>query len=104
MTTRTIPARSCECCYAHSLNEMFNRFNPACLQCGARYIRMAPRWRRSEQEVTDLRRHVLKVWGQYGHREQELRDAAKNWTKTDAQSGGQAESEGSAGRKRGKRR
>ena len=65
---------------------------------------MAPRWRRSEQEVTDLRRHVLKVWMQHGHSEEDLRAAAKSWTKTDGQSGGRDESKGSADRKRGRRR
>jgi len=52
-------------------------FNPACLYCGGRYIRLIGRQPIAESRARDWRRKVLADWMKYGHPEAELRRLAK---------------------------
>jgi hypothetical protein len=54
-----------------------NTFNPACLYCGARYIRHLGTLRTSAADIAVRRRGVLDVWKKHGHDEAQLRALAK---------------------------
>lgn len=64
----------CEC---HECRRDLNRFNPACVGCGGRYIRdVQKRAMPLEPKVKWLRK-ILTDWMAFGHAEQELRDRGK---------------------------
>lgn len=50
-----------------------NRFNPACVGCGARYLRDIKRRRMGQDTKVEWLRDILKTWMSYGHAEAELR-------------------------------
>jgi hypothetical protein len=94
----------CDCCAYFLLNpDHFSRYNPACLHCGARYIKQMPRWAKGAEEVAERRRRVLKTWMEYGHKEEDLRSLAKGAAFPTA-SIGPVESSGSVSRSQGRRR
>jgi len=54
-----------------------NLYSPACLQCGARYLRAVQDTRRlPDAEKADWLRKILADWMAFGHPEQELRARA----------------------------
>jgi hypothetical protein len=54
-----------------------NRYDPACLTCGGRYLRDIKRLRIPEDKKVDWLREALADWMTYGHAESDLRALAK---------------------------
>ena len=50
-----------------------NRYNPACLSCGQRYIRDVKARRMALEEKQQWLRSILKTWMEFGHAESDLR-------------------------------
>ena len=67
----------CECCNTAREFPGYRRFDPACLWCGARYIRWLSRWVPDPAALKERRQKVLADWMQYGHAEADLRALAK---------------------------
>lgn len=67
----------CECCNTAQEFPGYRRFDPACLWCGARYIRCLAQWVFEPGAIKARRQKVLADWMQYGHAEAELRAWAK---------------------------
>lgn len=67
----------CDCCQTAREFPGYRRFDPACLWCGARYIRLVGSLPISREQATQRRQHVLRDWMQYGHAESDLRAWAK---------------------------
>lgn len=55
----------------------WQRFNPACLDCGARYLWCIQRLALQQDEKRDWLRKTLDLWKSFGHPERALRDGAK---------------------------
>lgn len=68
---------TCECCTAAKESPDHRWFDPACLWCGARYIRRMSRFASDPVEVKERRQMVLADWMRYGHAEADLRAWAK---------------------------
>lgn len=65
---------TCDCCQKDRAFPPFLRFDPACLWCGARYIkrvRALKTW--PKQDRTDWASQVLADWLALGHSEAEIR-------------------------------
>ena len=50
--------------------------NPACLECGGRYLKAIQRLQIGQEDKRERLRAALKVWMEYGHSEAELRRLA----------------------------
>lgn len=53
-----------------------NRFNPACLECGGRYLRAIQKLRIGQDIKREWLRKVLADWMAFGHEESALRELA----------------------------
>jgi len=57
-------------------------FNPACLECGGRYLWAIQRLKVDGEQKRERLRAALKVWTDLGHDEKQLRALAqRNWLK-----------------------
>jgi hypothetical protein len=63
-----IDPATCEDC-----SRDLNRFNPACVGCGGRYLRDVKRRRMGQDTKVEWLRSILKTWMDYGHAEADLR-------------------------------
>lgn len=57
--------------------DAWQRFNPACLDCGSRYLWCIQRRQLPQSEKLAWLRKALADWMAYGHGERALRDGAK---------------------------
>jgi transposase-like protein len=69
---------NCEDC-RRARNDLagYRRFDPACLECGARYLWQVQRSPGTKEERVAWLRKILADWMEFGHPEQRLRELAK---------------------------
>jgi hypothetical protein len=68
---------ACEECAKARVHLSHPRFDPACLDCGARYLWSVQRAPGTKEERVAWLRKILKTWMEHGHAEQQLRELAK---------------------------
>jgi hypothetical protein len=66
-----------ECLAAQETGGLWQRYDPACLWCGARYVQAIGRQAISAAECKLRRLKVLKDWTAQGHDRETLRTLAK---------------------------
>lgn len=70
---------ACECCEAARQwpgTRAARQYDPSCLWCGARYIRMLSGHPVGPGAVREWRRKILATWTALGHAEAQLRELA----------------------------
>lgn len=80
---------TCEDCTNATGNTHYLVFNPACLYCGARYLRAIRRRPMTRQAVETYQTHILDSWARYGHNPETIRQMARDneWPCGPARSG-----------------
>lgn len=73
----------CEDCRLAAMEppDGWQRFSPACLDCGARYLWCIQRLQLGQEDKRERLKKVLTDWMAYGHAERALRDGAKRTRK-----------------------
>ena len=67
---------TCTDCTRYATHPSWRQCDPACLECGGRYLRLIQQLRIPAEEKRERLRAALKVWTDLGHSEAELRRLA----------------------------
>lgn len=68
---------TCTDCTRHATHPSWRQCDPACLECGGRYLRLIQQLRIPADDKRERLRAALKVWTDLGHSEMDLRRLAK---------------------------
>lgn len=67
----------CQDCSNAAQSPRYRTYNPACLPCGARFVKQLKELDLTEKQLADWRSKVMDDWEAYGHDRAALRELAR---------------------------